>query len=295
MNLRLFVLAVCMACLLLAACSDPLDLERPNVLFIAVDDLNNDLGSYGHPLVQSPHIDRLTARGVRFDRAYCQYPVCNPKQRELTVEQRREIIQAYYASVSFMDAQVGRLLDALDRLELADETIIVFVSDHGYHLGQHGLWQKGDLFEGSVRVPLIVARPERHYAGAATEALVELVDLYPTLVELCGLPQPAHLAGRSMRPILEDPAHPGKSAELTVAWSGARWMHPELPNRAILGHTIRTPRFRYTQWAEGEAGTELYDYETDPRECTNLAGRPEHAETIARLKHLLEAKKRAAR
>ena len=123
-----------------------------------------------------------------------------PKQRELTVDQRREIIQAYYASISFMDTQVGRLLDALERLDMADNTIIVFVSDHGYHLGQHGLWQKGDLFEGSVRVPVIVALPEHPHAGAATEALTELVDLYPTLVELSGLPLPEHLAGQSMTP-----------------------------------------------------------------------------------------------
>ncbi len=218
-----------------------------------------------------------------------------PKQRELTVEQRREIIQAYYAAVSFMDAQVGRLLDALDRLELADQTIIVLVSDNGYHLGHHGLWQKGDLFEGSVRVPLILALPELRHAGAATEALVELVDLYPTLVDLSGLPQPEHLAGHSMLPILRDPAHPGKPAALTVARSRARWTRPELPDRTILGYTIRTPRFRYTEWADGREGAELYDYDTDPHEYTNLAGAPEHAETVARLKELLDAKTRAAR
>jgi len=218
-----------------------------------------------------------------------------PKQRELTDGQRREIIQAYYASISFMDAQVGRLLDALERLGLAEHTLIVFVSDHGYHLGHHGLWQKGDLFEGSVRVPLIMALPDHRHAGAATEALVELVDLYPTLVELAGLPQPEHLAGQSMRPILDDPTHPGKPAALTVAWSRARLMHPEMRDQAILGHTIRTPRFRYTEWTEGQAGVELYDYATDPQEYTNLAGTPEHAETTARLKALLDAKRRAAR
>ena len=478
MHLRSFTFFVGLSCLLLAACNQTV--QPPNVLFIAVDDLNNDLGAYGHDLVQSPHIDRLAARGMRFDRAYCQYPVCNPsrvsfltglypeqtgvltnqdtfrvhipevatlpqwfrrhgyytarvgkifhygvpreigadglddalswdhvvnprgidrevhdriltlvpgqfggtlswlsldddegehtdalgasaaialleehhaaqtgqplflavgfyrphtpyvapqsyfekyplsdihpvvekpgdrddipvaaladrpKQRELTVDQRREIIQAYYASISFMDTQVGRLLDAVERLGMADNTIIVFVSDHGYHLGQHGLWQKGDLFEGSVRVPLIVALPEHPHAGAATEALTELVDLYPTLVELSGLPLPEHLAGQSMTPILEDPAHPGRPAALTVAWSRAGWMHPEMANEAILGHTIRTPRFRYTEWAQGQAGAELYDYLEDPQEYANLADSPEHAETMTRLKQLLDTKRRAA-
>lgn len=478
MPFRSFAFFAGIACLLLAACDQPE--ERPNVLFIAVDDLNNDLGAYGHDLVRSPHIDRLAAQGMRFNRAYSQYPVCNPSrvsflaglypeqtgvltnqdtfrvhipevatlpqwfrrhgyyvarvgklfhygvpreigtdglddslswdhvanprgidrevhdrihtlipgqfggtlswlaiddeegehtdalgasaaialleehhaaqtgqpiflavgfyrphtpyvaprsyfekypledirpvmeepgdrddipvaaladrpgQRELTVEQRREIIQAYYASISFMDAQVGRLLDALERLDMADNTIVVFVSDHGYHLGHHGLWQKGDLFEGSVRVPLIVSTPERRHAGAATEALTELVDLYPTLAELSGLPLPEHLAGQSMKPILEDPAHPGRQAALTVAWSRARWTRPEMPNEAIIGHTIRTPRFRYTEWNEGQAGVELYDYQEDPQEYDNLADSPEHAETLTRLKQLLDNKRRAA-
>ena len=218
-----------------------------------------------------------------------------PKQRDLTVEQRREIIQAYYDSTSFMDAQVGRLLDALERLDLAEQTIIVFVSDQGYHLGHHGLWQKGDLFEGSVRVPLIVAVPASRHAGAATEALVELVDLYPTLVDLTGLPQPPHLAGLSITPILDDPAHAGRDAALTVARSRARWTRPDMPNRTIMGYTIRTPRFRYTEWNDGADGVELYDYETDPQEYTNLADTPEQAETVARLKELLHTRKRAAR
>ena len=130
------------------------------------------------------------------------------------MEKRREIIQAYYASVSFMDAQVGRLLDALERLDLADNTIVVFVSDHGYHLGHHGLWQKGDLFEGSVRTPLIIAAPEELQKGSGTEALVELVDLYPTLVDLAGLPAPEHLKGSSLRPILEDTGHLGQGHRL---------------------------------------------------------------------------------
>jgi arylsulfatase A-like enzyme len=464
----------------LAVAGAEADRPKLNVLFIASDDLNTDLGCYGHQLVRSPHVDRLAQRGLRFERAYCQYPVCNPsrssfltgfypdqtgvlsnggnfrrkqsdvvtlpqrfgqagyfvarvgklfhygvpnqigtsgeddaaswkhvvnprgidrevhdqihslqpgqfggtlswlkidsqdtehtdgrgataaielleqhhprqtgkpfflavgfyrphtpyvapshyfelyphdtiepvqerpgdrgdipvaaladrpKQRELSRPQRQEIIQAYYASISLMDAQVGRLLDALDRLELSDSTIVVFVSDHGYHLGHHGLWQKGDLFEGSARVPLIIAPPKYAQAGKATGAITELVDLYPTLTELCGLSKPAHLKGTSLAPVLEDPSHAGKPAALTEAWSRAGGQHPELRGKQVLGYSIRTPRYRYTQWGNGEYGEELYDYQNDPQEYTNLARDARHVETLSRMQQLLaEARRRA--
>lgn len=445
----------------------------PNVLFIASDDLNNDLGCYGHPLVQSPNIDRLAKRGVQFQRAYCQYPVCNPsrssfmtslypeqtgvlsnggdfrkkhpdlvtlaqlfrqqnyfvarvgkiyhygvplqigtpgeddpaswestvnprgidrdeldkvhtlqpgkyggtlswlnidstddqhtdaigakaaidylekqhpektgrpfflavgfyrphtpyvapphhfakypldkiqpvlekpgdrddipvaaladrpKQRELTLAQRKEIIQAYYASVSLMDAQVGRLLDALERLKLADNTIVVFVSDHGYHLGQHGLWQKGDLFEGSCRVPLIIAAPGMKTAGQKSERVVELVDLYPTLAELCGYKTPQHIQGQSLVPLLKDPQAERTRPAFSVTHSRASRLHKEMKGKNPLGHSIRTERYRYTEWGDGEYGAELYDYQTDPEEFRNLVRDPTHRETVARLKGLL--------
>lgn len=454
--------------------------HKPNVLFIAVDDLNADLGCYHHPLVQSPNVDRLAKRGLRFDHAYCQYPVCNPsrssfmtgfypeqtgvlsnggnfrkklpntvtmpqhfkkhgyfaarvgkiyhygvptqigtdgkddpaswdkvvnprgldrevhdkihslqkgkfggtlswlridskdeehtdgigatkaielmkehhpsktgkplflavgfyrphtpyvapghhfekyprdkikpvlekegdrddipiaaladrpKQRELTLAQRKEIIQAYYASISLMDAQVGRLLDALEKLKLSDNTVIVFVSDHGYHLGHHGLWQKGDLFEGSARVPMIIAYPGMKTNGQSTKAIAEMVDLYPTVSELCGLPIPKQLPGTSLMPILKDPTTPGKSAALTVATSRAASMHKEMKGARPLGHSIRTSRYRYTEWGEGKYGAELYDYKSDPEEFTNLAKDPEHKVVIEKMKKLLaEAKKRS--
>lgn len=457
-------------------------LERPdssagtgmNVLFVVVDDLNNDLGCYGHNLVLSPHIDSLSDRGLRFDQAYCQYPVCNPSrssfmtglypeqtdvlsnggnfrnrlpdtptlaqhfkyngyftarvgkvfhygvpgqigtsgkddpqswnetvnpigidkrvepdihslqpgqfggtlswlqvdstdlehtdgqgasacirlleehhpdrtgkpfflamgfyrphtpfvapthyfekypqnrihpvmekagdrddippaalhdrpgQRELTLAQRREIIQAYYACITFMDAQVGRLLAALDRLKLRDRTIIVFFSDHGYHLGAHGLWQKSDLFEGSARVPLIIVDPRRKGHPAGTSSLAELVDLYPTLVELCGLPKPAHLEGKSLTPILDNPAASVRDSALTLTVSRGRRMHrDQLPDRRILGHSIRTQRYRYTEWGGGEFGTELYDYAEDPAEYTNLARQPGHENLLRQLSRML--------
>lgn len=457
--------------------------DKPNVLFIVSDDLNADLSCYQHGLVHSPNIDRLADRGVRFEKAYCQYPVCNPSrssfmtglypdqtgvlsnqgdfrerhpdlvtlpqmfarngyftarvgkiyhygvptqigtpgeddaaswqhtvnpkgidkdvedrihslvpgsfggtlswlnvkstdaqhtdgigateaiqlieknhpaktgkpfflamgfyrphtpyvapphyfdlyprekikpvmekpgdrddiplaalhdrrhQRELTVERRKEIIQAYYASVTLMDTQVGRLIDALDRLDLRDNTIIVFLSDHGYHLGAHGLWQKSDLFEGSARVPLIIVDPRRQTAGRSTEALAELVDLYPTLADLCGLQAPDHVQGVSLAPVLDNPAKSIRRHALTVTVSRGYQMHKELPSmkkKRIMGYTIRTPRHRYTEWNAGEYGAELYDYQTDPEEFNNLALSAEKEPLLKRLKAALHKRVKSA-
>ena len=453
--------------------------DRPNVLFIATDDMNCDLGSYGHPLVKSPNIDRLAARGVRFEHTYSQNPVCNPSrtsfmtglypeqtnintnaghfrefipevvtmaqhfrnngyyvarigkiyhygvpdnigengnddapsweevrnpigvdkvvepnlniivpgespggtlswlkvpskdeehtdgigasyaiemldknhpdktgrpfflamgfyrphtpyvapehyfdwypkesidpvmlhpndrddipkaalpdrpnQLDLTVDERKEIIQAYYASISLVDAQVGRLLDALDDLKLADNTVVVFVSDHGYHLGAHGLWQKSDLFEGSARVPLIIASPFEDAArGETTKSLTELVDLYPTLSELCGIKAPSHVAGRSVVPVLQNPGQSirDEAYSVTDCRTVRRW-----DNSKFLGRSIRTDRYRYTEWDEGSFGVELYDYERDPEEFTNLAYNPEHADLMASLRRRLHERQSEA-
>jgi uncharacterized sulfatase len=431
-----------------------------NVLFIVSDDLNTDLGCYGHPLVRSPNIDRLAAGGVRFERAYCQYPLCNPSRasfltgrrpdttqvqenathfrkalpdvvtlpqafsrqgyfaarvgklyhygvpgqigtpglddapswqtainprgkekdeedkvvnysgggiggaltwyvtegpdeehtdgkvateairlleanRErpfflavgfyrphvpcvappnyfdlyppekialpkeppehlagipepapavrkpnygLDDEKLRTMIRAYYASVSYMDGQVGRVLDALDRFGLADRTVVVFLGDHGWHLGEHGQWQKMTLFERSARVPLLIRAPGARGNGKACARTVELVDLYPTLVELCGLPAQAGLEGKSLAPLLNDPQ---------AAWTKPAITQVRRGKAGLMGRSVRTERHRYTEWDGGKGGAELYDYQTDPRELKNLAADPAHAATAAELKKLL--------
>lgn len=437
--------------------------EKPNVLLIFSDDLCNQLGTYGHKLVKSPNLDRLAARGVRFDRAYCQWPLCNPSRASImtgmlpdqtgvhenqthfrkqlpdhvtlpqhfqhhgyqvarvgkiyhygvpgqigtdgfddkpswqkvvnprgydkdhekqafsiipgnlgralswlevdteddvhtdgkvaseaikllkqyqdkpfflavgffrphtpyivprkyfemypiesiklpakvqkdradipamalyesrhayrghdnmTNRQRREAIRAYYAATTFMDAQLGKVLDAVEQLGLNDNTIIVFASDHGFHLYEHGLWHKRTLFEESARVPLVIAAPGMDGKGKACERVAELIDLYPTLADLCGLPIPEELPGISLKPQLDDPTLPTKEAALTQVRRG----------NGIDGYSIRTERWRYTQWDDGKQGVELYDHQTDPHEFTNLAEQPGHADTVRQLKALL--------
>ena len=434
---------------------------RPSVLFITVDDLRSDLGCYGHKVVKSPNIDRLAARGMRFDRAYCQYPVCNPSRtsfltglrpdttkildnntpfrktipdvvtlpqlfrqsgyaaasfgkifhRGLTMEDlraemddpqswdaahyfqatplgltgvgrnltegrvawcrwlaaegtdedqpdgqvareavkflersrgkpfflavgfhkphdpfnapkkyfdlypletlappadprprpddpplaigggawakefarftdrdRREYMRAYYAGISFTDAQVGKLLDALDRFGLAQSTLVVLLGDHGFHLGERGWWNKNTLFELSARAPLIVSEPRTGQRGSSTTRLVELLDLYPTITDHCGLTPPAGLEGKSFRPLLDDPRQPWKQAAYTQVRRGR-----------TDGRSVRTERWRYTEWDGGAQGVELYDHDADPGESRNLAGDPARAVTMGELKRLLGA------
>jgi uncharacterized sulfatase len=194
----------------------------------------------------------------------------------VTPDQARECKRAYYAAISFVDAQIGRLLDAVDRIGLADNTVIVFWSDHGYHLGEHGLWFKQSCFEESARVPLIICAPGNKNAGKMSPRLVELVDLYPTLADLTGLTPPKNLEGFSLRPLLDDPQ---------AAWDHAAFTQVERGPGP--GHSVRTDRFRYTQWVFGRRGSELYDEEKDPQELHNLAQDPQYASTVEQMQSLL--------
>jgi len=439
--------------------------KKMNVLFIAVDDMNNDLGCYGHPLVKSPQIDRLAARGMAFEKAYCQFPLCSPsrtsiltglrpdktrvfdlkyhfrqdmpdivtlpqmfmnngyyvagvgkmfhygnpgdigtnglddktswmerinpagrdktsleldvinytpdkkglgsamaylsdkegkdaehtdgkvasetikllaknkdkpffiaagfykphtpwitpgkyfdmyKMADITLpkistetqtyypepalastkpwpyfgikpSEAEECKLAYFAAISFVDAQIGQLIDALDSLGLSDNTIIVFWSDHGYHLGEHGLWFKQSCFEESAKSPLIIAVPGLKTSGKLCHQPVELVDIYPTLAELTGLKAPAQLEGFSLAPLLNDPYF--------------KWDHPaytQVQRGNIPGHSVRTHLWRYTEWDFGRQGVELYNEETDPMEMNNLAKESAYAEIVAQMKALLK-------
>ena len=210
-----------------------------------------------------------------------------PHQRELTVPKRKEIIQAYFASITLMDEQVGRVIDSVDRLQLANNTVIVFISDHGYHLGAHGLWQKSDLFEGSCHVPMVIVPPDSQ-SSAVSKSIVGLIDLYPTLAELTGVVPPPHIKGKSLVPILKDPTASVNKTALSVTVSRARQMHKTFTKKKVMGYSIRSQRYRYTQWGGGEHGHELYDYDTDPDEYTNLADKPEHKATLEKMQALLE-------
>lgn len=206
----------------------------------------------------------------------------NPPHWNLDERQQREILRAYYASVSFLDANVGRLLDALDRLGLADNTIVVFVSDHGYHLGDRGQWMKMTLFERSTRTPVIVAGAGVQAHGTESRRIVELLDVYPTLAAMTGLETPAGLHGRSLVPLLRDPASPWNHAAVSQLRRGGG-------ANSFMGYTLRTERWRYTEWDHGARGVELYDVEADPGEVHNRAADPAVQTTLQRLKQELAA------
>ncbi len=482
---RILTLTTCLAAMLLAgkglfAATDAA--RRPNVLFIAVDDLNTRIGCYGDPVAKTPNLDRLARSGIRFDRAYCQFPLCNPtrvslllgryptttetidfsrpallekdwvtlpqhfrqsgyevqllgkifhypepkpwsageeavrKEQEVhrrmiadltrwepyrtlappptrwvemlrtwanvfrpaneqidaeaktkdyewpadvknagqavqlleqwarsdkpfflgvgfykphvplvapqrffdlyppekmplpedfaptptadnsvpryalrynldlfyeerpTPEKARQAIAAYYACVSFVDDQLGRVLDALQRLGLRDNTVIVLWGDHGWHLGEKGMWAKGTLFDVSARVPLVIVDPRKKTAGRGCPRTVEFLDIYPTLVELCGLAMPPGLEGKTLAPLLEDPTAPWDKPAYTLV-AREDW----------LGRSVRTERWCYTEWDYGRRGVELYDLRADPRESKNLAKNAKLGPVIAELKTLLHA------
>jgi len=199
-----------------------------------------------------------------------------------TPEQRRAAIRAYLACVSYVDAQAGRVLEALKQAGLEDNTVVIFTSDHGWHLGEHGLWHKRSLFEESARIPFILATPGMKSAGRQSDSLIELLDVFPTLCDLCGIPTPPQAQGRSLRPFLEDPAANIHDAAFTQARRG--------PNAEFWGRSIRTARWRCTEWDEGRNGVELYDHDKDPHEYTNLAKDPAHAETLIDLRRRLAEK-----
>jgi iduronate 2-sulfatase len=274
---------------------------RPHTPFVAPK--NPYFGYY-------PEAEMPVVRGIEEDEADIPAPALGsrkPEEKKLTDDLRRKAVQAYYASISFMDAQVGRVVNALDRLGLAENTIIVFTSDHGYHLGEHGLWKKQSLFEESARVPLLMVAPGVSKRGAVVKTPVSQVDLYPTLTELAGVKAPTNLHGESLVPLLKDPSAKARGWALTQVVRGGGGggggkkkaaAQSDAGERAqrkaaaaqggadgrIFGYTLRTARWRYTEWGEaGKSGRELYDHAADPKELKNLASVAVHAATVREL------------
>ncbi len=208
-----------------------------------------------------------------------------PKRGPFTDEGKRRLRHGYYACISYVDAQVGRLLDELDRLGLRENTIVVLLGDHGWHLGEHGLWGKVTNFELATRSPLIVSAPGLP-TGKRTRSLTELLDVYPSLCELAGLPRPSHLDGRSFVAVLEQP----QEALKTAAFS-------QMSRGNVMGYSVRVDVARYTEWIDGRSGEvcarELYSYESGAIETQNRAERPERREQVARLSARLDAVRRS--
>lgn len=213
--------------------------------------------------------------------------------RTVNPEAVREMRHGYLANISYLDAQLGKVLEELDRLGLAANTIIVFWSDHGYHLGEQTLWAKTSNFELDARVPLLIAVPKPSAAGVQTNALVELLDLYPTLVELCGLPLPRGLDGMSLVPVLKDPNARVKAAAMTQHPRPAYYDREPSKAPTAMGYSVRTEHFRYTEWRDWKSGAtaarELYDHRADPDETHNLVASPKHATDVKECAAVLAA------
>ncbi len=206
--------------------------------------------------------------------------IAHKEQLNLADDLARSAIQGYYAAISFVDAQIGRLLDGLEEYGLKENTIVLFTSDHGYHMGEHGHYKKMTLFENAARVPLIISVPGQKNKGKQTSSMAEMIDFYPTLSDLASLPKPAQVSGVSLAPVLDDiSAAPRKNAITQMA----------------NGYSIRTSRYRYTEWLEGgEKNKELYDHRKDPDEMKNLAEKPRYGKVVATLKAQLAGRVKKA-
>ncbi len=194
---------------------------------------------------------------------------------------RREYMQAYHACISFVDTQLKIVLDALKESGHWDDTVIIFTSDHGYHLGDHFLWGKVTLFDIGARVPFIIRVPGLTKAATTSDAMVELVDIYPTVADLTGMTSPDHLQGVSLRPLLGHPERRGKK----------KFAYSVVSRGQQLGYALRNQRWRYGKWPDGE---ELYNLTNDPEERNNLAGNPQFAERLQELRQILASKQQEA-
>lgn len=210
-----------------------------------------------------------------------------PQQGPVGDEAARDLIRGYYAAASFTDAQIGRVLDELTNLGLDENTVVCMWGDHGWKLGEHAGWCKHTNFEDDTHAPLIFRVPDQQRPGATTPALAEFVDVYPTLVELCGLPTPEGVEGTSLAPVITEPDRPWKRAAFS-----------QYPRGDVMGYSMRTDRYRYTEWQDKKSGKvaarELYDHQTDPAENENTADDEANRDVVAKLSEQLKAGWRAA-
>ncbi len=201
-------------------------------------------------------------------RAYIDMPKSGP----IPDADAKKLVHGYYAAVSYMDAQVGKVLDELKALGLDGNTVVVLWGDHGWHLGDHGMWCKHTNYEKATRAALVVRAPKQKAKDRRNRSLVEFVDIYPTLAELCGLPKPAHLEGHSFAKLLDDPNAKGKAAAFSQYPRGSKETGP------LMGYAMKTDRYRYVEWRDRKTGAvkakELYDHDVDPNEDVNIAGSP---------------------
>ncbi|HCP84995.1 MAG TPA: iduronate-2-sulfatase [Planctomycetaceae bacterium] len=196
------------------------------------------------------------------------------KNMKMNLEKQRKAVGGYYASVSYMDAQVGKVLTALKEAGLEERTIVIFTSDHGYHLGEHDFWAKVSLHDESARVPLIIAVPGKQ--PAVCHSLTELLDLYPSISKLCGLPMQARLQGKDISGMLDDPSVEVRDAAFSVNGRG---------------FLLRSHRWAYIQYGrDGSRGAELFDMKSDPHQYTNLVDSEDHAEVVAEFRSAMDAK-----
>ena len=269
--------------------------HNPHLPFVAPKKYWDLYAGADIPLARTRHPPRgapaYADNGSRELRAYYGMP----REGPVPEKDARDLKRAYYAAVSYVDAGVGRLLDELDRLNLREKTVVILWGDHGWHLGEHGGWGKDTNYEIAARAPLIISVPGQKTVGAKTRALVEFVDIFPSLVDICGLPQPRvprTLEGISFKPLIADPAR---------AWKAAAFNQFPKPVPGVgqaMGRAIRTDRYRLVEWTV--PGTnflerELYDEAADPDETVNLAQRPEERAQVEELAQRLHAGWKAAR
>ena len=236
-------------------------IQKPHVPFWAPQKYFDAYPQAGLTLARVPADDWNDIPEVALDERYLEFGFKAAQEDEPLA---RTFVQAYHACITFIDAQIGLLFDALKRNGLWENTIVVFTSDHGYQLGEHFMWGKVTLFEECARVPMIVRVPGRTKPSTVTEGLVELLDIYPTLADLCGIRPPRDLQGRSFADLIDDPSGKGKDQVYTV-----------VTRDELLGRSIRTARWRYAEWGS-KTESELYDLNNDPDEYKNLVKHPKY-------------------